>query len=55
MFEHEKDKPTNALGSLYWRDEILQVMFWMTNEGFVREFSAEDLQKFLAVEDVRLT
>ena len=49
MFEHETDNP------LYWRDEILQVMFWMTNEGFVREFSAEDLQKFLAVEDVRLT
>lgn len=36
---------------LYWRDEILQVMFWMTNENFGSEFSAEDLKKFLAAED----
>jgi hypothetical protein len=55
MFEHEKDNLTGTLGSLYWRDEILQVMFWMTGEGFGQEFTADDLNKFLAVEDVRLS
>jgi hypothetical protein len=49
MFEDENDNP------LYWRDEILQVMFWMTNENFGREFSAEDLQKFLAADYSVLT
>ncbi len=49
MFEDEKDNP------LYWRDEILQVMFWMTNENFGQEFSAEDLQKFLAADSTVLT
>jgi hypothetical protein len=49
MFEDENDNP------LYWRDEILQVMFWMTNENFGREFSPEDLQKFLAADYSVLT
>ncbi len=49
MLKHETDNP------IYWRDEILQVMFWLTGEGFGREFTADDLKKFLAVEDVRLT
>ena len=45
MPEHEIDNP------IYWRDEILQVMFWMSGEGFGQEFSAGDLKKFLAAED----
>lgn len=45
MQEHETDNP------LYWRDEILQVMYWMQGEGFGQEFSAGDLQKFLSAGD----
>lgn len=45
MFEDEKDNP------LYWRDEILQVMFWMRGEGFGRELTIDDLKKFIAADD----
>ncbi len=45
MLKHETDNP------FYWRDEILQVMFWMTGEGFSQEFTTDDLKKFLAAED----
>ncbi len=51
MSEQEKHHPSDPLGSLYWRDEILQVMYWMTGEGFGREFTPSDLQKFLAAEN----
>ena len=49
MFEDEKDNP------LYWRDEILQVMFWMTSENFRQDFSAEDLEKFIEADYSVLT
>lgn len=49
-FNHED--PTSGI---YWRDEILQVMYWMTGEGFGTEFSVADLQKFLQAEDAVLT
>ena len=53
MPEHDKDNPGDPLGSVYWRDEILQVMYWMAGEGFGREFSRADLGKFLSAgEDV---
>lgn len=45
MNKYEIDNP------FYWRDEILQVMFWMQGEGFGQEFSTDDLKKFLAAED----
>ena len=35
------------IGNLKTRDEILQVMYWMTGEGLGSEFSIGDLQKFL--------
>lgn len=35
------------IGNLKTRDEILQVMYWMTGEGLGSEFSIVDLQKFL--------
>lgn len=49
--EREKHDPGDPLGAIYWRDEILQLMYWMTGEGFGREFAASDLQKFLDAED----
>ncbi len=49
MAEPEKDNP------IYRRDEILQVLYWMTNEGFGEAFSASDLQKFLESNDAVLS
>lgn len=45
MQEQETNNP------LYWRDEILQVMYWMQGEGFGTEVSVEDLKKFLSAGD----
>ena len=36
-----------ALDALFWRDEILQVMFWLQGEGLGEAVSAQDLQVFL--------
>jgi hypothetical protein len=32
---------------LYWRDEILQVMYWMAGEGLGESVTPEDLVSFL--------
>jgi hypothetical protein len=45
--EYEKKAPEDSLKYLYWRDEILQLMYWMTGEGFGREFDDSDLRRFL--------
>ena len=47
MSEQERGS-VDPLDRVYWRDEVLQVMYWMTGEGFGREFAAADLQKFLS-------
>lgn len=54
MSEREKNYSTGALDNLYWRDEILQLMFWMAGEGFGQEFAAAELKKFLAADDAIL-
>ena len=53
---HEGDKEAcqDPLSGLYWRDEVLQVMYWMTGEGFGREFATADLQRFLNAEEAVL-
>ena len=51
MAEHDKPDVGDALGSIYWRDEILQVMYWMAGEGIGNEFTLSDLQKFLHNEE----
>ncbi len=51
MSEQEKHNAGDPLGSIYWRDEILQVMYWMTGEGLGKEFTVFDLQKFLQTEE----
>ncbi len=43
------------IGDLKARDEILQVMYWMTGEGLGTEFSAVDLLKFLPGEQSLLS
>lgn len=33
--------------SIFWQDEILQVMYWMRGEGFGKEITIANLQRFL--------
>ncbi len=51
MPEHGKDNAGGPVGGVYWRDEILQVMYWMAGEGFGQEFTLADLRKFLSAGD----
>lgn len=41
---------TEALRAMYWRDEILQVMFWIEGEGFGTAINSVTLQRFLGVD-----
>lgn len=41
---------SEALRALFWRDEILQVMFWIQAEGFGNEVDPGLLERFLGVE-----
>jgi hypothetical protein len=41
---------SEALRALYWRSEILQVMFWLRGEGLGDVIDAPLLQRFLGVE-----
>jgi hypothetical protein len=45
---------SDALEALFWRDEILQVLFWMRGEGLGDAPSADQLAIFLNTEVVRL-
>jgi len=38
---------SDPLDSLYWRDEILEAMYWMKGEGIASEVDAEDLLPLL--------
>lgn len=40
----------SPLADLYWRDEILQVMFWMLGEGLGDRITAPELARFLGAE-----
>jgi hypothetical protein len=54
-FEKRSNCPRpEALRLLYWRSEILQVMFWLKAEGFGDEVSTTLLERFLGV-DAHLT
>ncbi len=41
---------SDALRALYWRSEILQVMFWLKDEGFGDEVDVTLLERFLGVD-----
>jgi DNA-binding MarR family transcriptional regulator len=41
---------SEALRVLFWRDEILQVMFWLEGEGFGPEADAKLIERFLGVD-----
>ncbi len=51
MAERETPNHSDAVGSVYWRDEVLQVTYWMAGEGFGEEFTVSDLRKFLSAGD----
>jgi len=51
MAERETHNHSDAVGGVYWRDEVLQVMYWMVGEGFGQEFTIADLRKFLSAGD----
>ena len=40
---------SETLRALYWRDEILQVMFWLRGEGFGEQVDPHLLERFLGV------
>ncbi len=52
MAEPMPQPKSEALRALYWRDEILQVMFWIKGEGFGDQVDADLLERFLGVEAV---
>lgn len=49
--ESKPGSPEKSVEALRWRDEVLQIMYWMHGESFGRELSASDLQKFLSADD----
>ncbi len=55
-----QEKPTELIQtgekpSIFWQDEILQVMYWMRGEGFGERINIAQLQKFLdTTEDILL-
>lgn len=47
---------SDALRALYWRSEILQVMYWLRGEGLGEVVDAVLLERFLGVEaDIGVT
>ena len=50
-FDPDQD---HALQAIYWRDEILQVMYWLKGEGLVEAVTPEDLLRFLEADPGRL-
>jgi len=47
MENTQSNKPNQALDALFWRDEILQVMFWLRGEGLAEVTTAQELEVFL--------
>src|SRR5437660_10950840 len=41
---------SDALRALYWREEILQVMFWLKGEGLGERANWPMIERFLGVE-----
>lgn len=52
MQEHPIDLiSTDEQPSIFWQDEILQVMYWMRGEGFGEKVTVAELKKFLDASD----
>jgi hypothetical protein len=48
--ERAREPKSDALRALYWRDEILQLMFWIRGEGFGEAIDPILLERFLGVD-----
>lgn len=48
--ERMPEPKSEALRAMYWRDEILQLMFWIKGEGFGDEADPGLLERFLGVD-----
>jgi predicted transcriptional regulator of viral defense system len=46
---------SEGLRQLYWRDEILQLLFWIQGEGFGQRIEVETLERFLTLDAVSST
>ncbi len=51
-----QDQPTDLITtdeqpSIFWQDEILQVMYWMRGEGFGEKITIPQLKKFLDADE----
>jgi hypothetical protein len=43
--------PLSALDELFWRDEILQALFWMRGEGLAEAVTWAELARFLGADE----
>lgn len=41
---------SHELRQLYWRDEILQLLFWIQGEGFGQSIDANALERYLGLD-----
>jgi hypothetical protein len=48
--ERLPEPKSEALRAMYWRDEILQLMFWIKGEGFGDQVDPPLLERFLGVD-----
>lgn len=44
----------DPLGALFWRDEILQIMYWLRGEGLGEAVHPQDLVPFLDADQERI-
>ncbi|MDQ4077539.1 MAG: hypothetical protein M3220_14995 [Chloroflexota bacterium] len=44
----------DPLDSLFWRDELLQIMYWFRGEGLGEAVTPRDLLKFLDADEAQL-
>jgi hypothetical protein len=44
----------SALDELFWRDEILQALFWMRGEGLAESATPSDLARFLVADEAAI-
>jgi hypothetical protein len=49
-----RDDANSALDALFWRDEVLQVLFWMRGEGLGDAPSTDQLATFLSADASKL-
>jgi hypothetical protein len=47
-------EPDDPLSALYWRDEILQLMYWLQGEGLLADVTPAELRRFLATDPGQL-